>query len=70
MMLVAHELGIGSVMANIYEIDQARALLSFLLSDVLLGDLVRLSGRSGRIHASTQVGRQALSDNVVHWERW
>ena len=27
MMLVAHELGIGSVMANIYEIDQARALL-------------------------------------------
>lgn len=71
MMLAAHELGIGSVMANIYEIDQARDLLG-LPAELMCysaisfgypanpGDLTRPAKKGGR---------RPLAE-VVHWERW
>ena len=49
MMLVAHEMGIGSVMANIYDIDRANVLLELpARPHVLLGYFVRLSRRCCR----------------------
>lgn len=71
MMLTAHELGIGSVMANIYEIERARDLLG-LPPELMCysaisfgypatpGDLAR-PARKG--------GRRPLED-VVHMETW
>ena len=71
MMLVAWELGIGSVPATVYEHDLARSLLGYpadrhceyLLSFGYPADAAALTAppRKG--------GRRAL-DDVVHWERW
>jgi len=71
MMLVAHEMGIGSVMANIYEIEQARALLGLppelmcyaAISFGYPADPTELQRppRAG--------GKRPLAD-VVHWEHW
>ncbi len=71
MMLAAHELGIGSVMANIYEIEQARALLG-LPPDLMCYAAISFG------HPATpddltrppqKGGRRPLAD-VVHWEKW
>jgi len=71
MMLVAAELGIGSVPATVYEHDLAQRLLGYpgdrhceyLLSFGYPLDPARLAapGRPG--------GRRDLAD-IVHWERW
>ncbi len=71
MMLVAHELGIGSVMANIYEIEQAKALLG------LPEELMCYAAISFGYPADPQAlqrpprsGAKRPLEDVVHWERW
>ena len=71
MMLAAHELGIGSVMANIYEIERANALLE------LPPQLMCYAAISFGYPAATEDaersprkgGRRTL-DEIVHWEHW
>ncbi|NOZ50558.1 MAG: hypothetical protein GXP37_10995 [Chloroflexi bacterium] len=71
MMLVAHELGIGSVMANIYEIEQANSVLE--LPPELMCYAAISFGYPVDPDALTrpprQDGKRPLAD-VVHWERW
>lgn len=71
MMLVAHELGIGSVMANIYEIEQVNALLELppelmCYSAISFGYPVD----SGELTRPSRAGGKRALDDVVHWERW
>ncbi|MCO6450694.1 MAG: nitroreductase family protein [Caldilineales bacterium] len=71
MMLVAHEMGIGSVMANIYEIEQANALLE-LPPELMCYSAISF-GYPADPEALTQpprAGRKRSLDEVVHWERW
>ena len=71
MMLVAWELGIGSVPATVYEHDLARSLLGYpadrhceyLLSFGYPADDTALTA------PARHGGRRAI-DDVVHWERW
>lgn len=71
MMLTAHELGIGSVMANIYEVEAANALLN--IPPGLMGYAAISFGYPADPTELTRPprrgGRRPLSD-VVHWETW
>jgi len=71
MMMVAHELGIGSVMANIYEIEQANALLD-LPSDMMCYSAISFGypADSGELTRPARAGGKRQLDDVVHWERW
>lgn len=71
MMLVAHEAGIGSVMANIYEIEQANALLELppelmCYSAISFGHPLDPTD----LNRTPRAGGKRLLDEVVHWERW
>ncbi len=71
MMLVAHERGIGSVMANIYEIDQARTLLG--LPDHLMCYAAISFGYPAIADDLTrppQPGAKRPLADIVHVERW
>lgn len=71
MMLAAHELGVGSVMANIYEIDRARELLA-LPPDLMCYSAISFGypADSGDLtRPPKKGGRRPLAD-VVHWESW
>jgi nitroreductase len=71
MMLVAWEMGIGSVPATVYEHDLVSRLLGlpashhceFLLSFGYPADPAQLT-------APRRAGRRKKLDDVVHWERW
>ncbi len=71
MMLVAHEMGIGSVMANIYEIEQANALLE-LTSDLMCYSAISFGhpADSTELTYPPRAGGKRLLNEVVHWERW
>ncbi len=71
MMLVAHEMGIGSVMANIYEIEQANALLE-LPSDLMCYSAISFGHPADPTELThpPRAGGKRLLDEVVHWERW
>ena len=71
MMLVAHELGIGSVMANIYEIDQARALLE-LPPELMCYSAISFGYPANSLNSRCPLrsGAKRSLENVVHWERW
>ncbi|HEY52567.1 MAG TPA: nitroreductase [Caldilineae bacterium] len=71
MMLVAHEMGIGSVMANIYEIEQAAALLE-LPSDLMCYSAISFGHPADptELTRPPRAGGKRLLDEVVHWERW
>jgi nitroreductase len=71
MQLAAWELGIGSCLVSIYELDKARQILGFPASMHLriaisfgypqeADDLVRESQKGGRRHP----------DEVIHWNKW
>jgi nitroreductase len=71
MMLAAHELGIGSVMANIYEIERARDLLN-LPPELMCFSAISFgypANPADLTRPPKQGGRRPLAD-VVHWERW
>lgn len=71
MMLAAHELGIGSVMANIYEIEQARELLA-LPPDLMCYAAISFgypANPDDLTRTPQKGGRRPLAD-VVHWEKW
>lgn len=71
MMLAAHELGIGSVMANIYEIERARELLG-LPPELMCYSAISFgypANPDDLARPPKQGGRRPLVD-VVHWERW
>lgn len=71
MMLAAHELGIGSVMANVYEIERARELLG-LPPDLMCYSAISFgypANPDDLARPPKQGGRRPLAD-VVHWERW
>ncbi len=71
MMLAAHELGIGSVMANIYEIERANALLELppqlMCYAAISFGYPAAAEDAGR--APRKGGRRTL-DGIVHWEHW
>ena len=71
MMLVAHEMGIGSVMANIYEIEQANALLE-LPPDLMCYAAISFGhpADATELTRPPRAGGKRLLDEVVHWERW
>jgi nitroreductase len=71
MMLTAHELGIGSVMANIYEVEAANALLK-LPPDLMCYAAISFGYPADPAELTRpprRGGRRPLSD-VVHWETW
>jgi len=71
MMLVAHEMGIGSVMANIYEIEQAKALLE-LPPDLMCYSAISFGypiDTDDLTRPSRAGGKRQLGE-VVHWEQW
>lgn len=71
MMLVAQERGIGSVMANIYEIEQARALLG--LPEQLMCYAAISFGHPAIPDELTRPPRSGAKrplTEVVHFERW
>lgn len=71
MMLVAHELGIGSVIANIYEIERANALLE-LPSDLMCYAAISFGYPADptELQRPPRRGAKRSLDDVVHWERW
>ena len=71
MMLVAHELGIGSVMANIYEIEQANTLLE-LPPELMCYSAISFGHPSDpdELSRPSRAGGKRLLDDVVHWEQW
>ena len=71
MMLVAHEMGIGSVMANIYEIEQANALLE-LPPDLMCYSAISFGypvNADDLTRPSRAGGKRQLGE-VVHREQW
>ncbi len=71
MMLAAHELGIGSVMANIYEMERAHALLG-LPAELMCYAAISFGyplEPEALARPPRKGGRRAL-DEVVHWEVW
>lgn len=71
MMLVAHELGIGSVMANIYEIERAKELLG-LPTDLMCYAAISFGypADSAELQRPPRKGAKRALAEVVHWERW
>lgn len=71
MMLVAHERGIGSVMANIYEIEQANALLE-LPAALMCYSAISFGypTDAGEMTRPPRKGGKRSFEDVVHWERW
>ena len=71
MMLVAWELGIGSVPATVYKHDLARELLGYPeRSPLRVPAVVRVSGRPGRPEAAVAGWRAVPLGELVHEERW
>ncbi|RME81103.1 MAG: nitroreductase [Caldilineae bacterium] len=71
MMLVAHEMGIGSVMANIYEIDRASELLG-LPDDLMCYAAISFGypADPDALKRPARAGAKRSFEDVVHWERW
>jgi nitroreductase len=71
MMLVAWEMGIGSVPATVYEHDAARRLLGYP-ADRHCEYIVSFGypADSGALTAPRRAGGRKALDELVHWERW
>jgi nitroreductase len=71
MQLVALELGIGSCLATIYQLDQARQLLGFPEDrQALIAISFGYASEANMLTLPPQkAGREKL-DEVVHWEHW
>ncbi len=71
MMLVAQEMGIGSVIANIYEIEKANALLG-LPPDKMCYSAISFGypAELDKFTRPPQAGAKRSLIEVVHWERW
>lgn len=71
MMLTAHELGIGSVMANIYEMDRAHELLQLPENKMCYAALsLGYPTNPSRLQRPPRLGRKRALTDVVHWEVW
>lgn len=71
MMLAAHQLGIGSVIANIYEIARANSLLELppqLMCYAAISFGYPAVGAD--IERPPRKGGRRTLDEIVHWERW
>ena len=71
MMLTAHEMGIGSVIANIYDMDKAHALLQ-LPADKMCYAAISFgypANPEDLKRPPRKSGRRPLEE-VVHWEVW
>ncbi len=71
MMLTAQEMGIGSVMANIYEIEQANALLA-LPPELMCYSAISFGYPSDPTELTrvSRAGGKRNFEDVVHWEKW
>jgi nitroreductase len=71
MMLTAHELGIGSVLANIYEMDKARALLQ-LPNDKMCYAAISFGYPADprALQRQPRKGRKRAQEQVLHCEVW
>ncbi len=71
MMLTAHEMGIGSVMANIYDMDKAHALLQ-LPEDKMCYAAISFGYPADpqKWQRPPRRGRKRALADVVHWETW
>lgn len=71
MMLTAHELGVGSVMANIYDMARAHALLQ-LPDDKMCYAAISFGYPADpeALRRPPRTGRKRALAEVVHWETW
>ncbi|HEX7976935.1 MAG TPA: nitroreductase family protein [Anaerolineales bacterium] len=71
MQLAAWELGIGSCLASIYEMEKARELLGFP-SDLHLHIALSFGypREAQRLSAAPKQGGRRALDEIVHWEKW
>ncbi len=71
MMLTAHEMGIGSVIANIYDMDRAHALLQ-LPDDKMCYAAISFGYPADpqALQRPPRTGRKRALAEVVHWETW
>ncbi len=71
MQLAAWELGVGSCLASIYDMDKARAIIGFP-SDLHLDIAISFGYPADEAKLTTppkKGGRKPLED-MVHWDRW
>jgi nitroreductase len=71
MQLAAWEMGIGSCMASIYDVEKAREVLGFPV-DLLMRFAISFGyplAPEELIQTPRQGGRRSL-DEIVHWEHW
>ncbi len=71
MMLTAHELGLGSVLANIYDMEKAHALLQ-LPADKMCYAAISFGypAEPQALQRPPRSGRKRALAEVVHWEKW
>lgn len=71
MMLTAHELGIGSVLANIYDMDKAHALLN-LPADKMCYAAISFGYpvMPEALQRPPLIGRKRALQEVIHQEQW
>ncbi|MBX3082245.1 MAG: nitroreductase family protein [Anaerolineae bacterium] len=68
MQLEAHELGIGSCIANFHRPDEARAILGVPADHYVMGAIS--FGYPASDYKPSKMGGRKPLDEVVHWEKW
>jgi nitroreductase len=69
MILVAWEMGIGSVMATLYQPDKARDLLG-IPPEYTIPWCISFGYPAEKVDQPPRKGGRREFDEVVHWERW
>jgi len=71
MQLAAWELGVGSCLASIYEVERARYLLGFP-TDMYLRIAISFGypADEEKLVASPRKGGRKSLDEIIHWNRW
>ncbi len=71
MQLAAWELGVGSCLASIYEMEKARGVLGFpsdLYADIIIS--FGYPAEEEKLSAAPKKGGRKPLEEMVHWERW
>ncbi len=71
MQLAAWELGVGSCLASIYEMEKARGILGFpadLYADIIIS--FGYPAEEEKLSAAPKKGGRKPLEEMVHWERW
>ncbi len=71
MQLAAWELGVGSCLASIYEMEKARGILGFpadMYADIIIS--FGYPAEEDRLSAAPKKGGRKPLEEIVHWEKW